>query len=128
MKRKFKEELNEDEEPAKAREKERKRLSRWGPQEEKVEPKLEPKMEPNDENPLSFPNHTVLARSSFLSRITSADPQILTYAQRVFGTTDLSEDQWKQCMDQVKVNNINNIVSVVSSLSILGFEYFLWNL
>jgi hypothetical protein len=38
-----------------------------------------------------------------LSRITSADPQILTYAVRVFGTTDLTEDQWKQCLDQVKV-------------------------
>lgn len=45
----------------------------------------------------------MLARSTILSRITSADPQILTYAVRVFGTTDLTEDQWKQCMDQVKV-------------------------
>lgn len=51
----------------------------------------------------SMANQTVLGRSLFLSRITSADPQILTYAVRVFGTTDLTEDQWKQCMDQVKV-------------------------
>lgn len=51
----------------------------------------------------SMPNQTVLARSSVLSRITTADPQILTYAVRVFGTTDLTEEQWKQCMDQVKV-------------------------
>lgn len=51
----------------------------------------------------STTNQTVLGRSSFLSRITSADPQILTYAVRVFGTTDLTEDQWKQCLDQVKV-------------------------
>jgi len=52
--------------------------------------------------PSSTPN-SILSRSSILSRITTADPQILNYAVRVFGTTDLSEDQWKQCMDQVKV-------------------------
>ena len=97
MKRKYKE--LEEEEPSKARERERKRQSRWGPQEVKAEPKIEAMGE------VSPPilNQTVLARSSVLSRITSADPQILTYAIRVFGTTDLTEEQWKQCMDQVKV-------------------------
>lgn len=54
----------------------------------------------------STTNQTVLGRSSFLSRITSADPQILTYAVRVFGTTDLTEDQWKQCLDQVKMQYV----------------------
>jgi len=106
MKRKFKEESNEEEESVKGKEKERKRQSRWGPQELKVEPKLEPKLELNDGQPLQLPKQTVLARSSFLTRITSADPQILTYAVRVFGTTDLSEDQWKQCMDQVKMQYV----------------------
>ena len=47
-------------------------------------------------------NSAIMGQSSILSRITS-DPQILTYAVRVFGTTDLTEDQWKQCMDQIKV-------------------------
>lgn len=55
--------------------------------------------------PSSTPN-SILSRSSILSRITTADPQILNYAVRVFGTTDLSEDQWKQCMDQVKMQYV----------------------
>ena len=65
-------------------------------------------------------NHTVLARSSVLSRITSADPQILTYAVRVFGTTDLTEDQWKQCMDQVKVYKYHIMVICRFSLFIFS--------
>ena len=54
MKRKFKEESNEEEESVKGKEKERKRQSRWGPQELKVEPKLEPKLELNDGQPLQL--------------------------------------------------------------------------
>jgi len=122
LKRKFKEELDGDE-PIKAREKERKRQSRWGPQELKVEPKIEP----NDAEslpPPPFDDHTVLARSSFLSRITSADPQILTYAVRVFGTTDLTEDQWKQCMDQVKVtiHIVRQLMGRVTSALTIGSD------
>ena len=29
--------------------------------------------------------------------------ELLMYAQRVFGSTDLEEHQWKQCEDQLKV-------------------------
>ena len=29
--------------------------------------------------------------------------QLVQYAIRVFGSTDLSESQWKQCEDQMKV-------------------------
>jgi len=59
----------------------------------------------------SSASNSILSRSSILSRITSADPQILNYAVRVFGTTDLSEDQWKQCMDQVKVQYLTLLIS-----------------
>ncbi|XP_032783973.2 SURP and G-patch domain-containing protein 1 isoform X2 [Daphnia magna] len=109
-KRKFKEEAEESEN-SKFKEKERKRQSRWGPQEVKVEPALAMNSGPISSAHLGFAgpsmaNQTVLGRSSFLSRITSADPQILTYAVRVFGTTDLTEDQWKQCMDQVKMQYV----------------------
>lgn len=108
MKRKFKEEADGSV-SNNLGERERKRQSRWGPQDSKI------KIEPNvAASPISMPNiglagtsgvnQTVLARSSVLSRITTADPQILTYAVKVFGTTDLTEDQWKQCMDQVKVS------------------------
>ncbi|KAI9562350.1 hypothetical protein GHT06_013315 [Daphnia sinensis] len=109
-KRKFKEEAEEPEN-SKFKEKERKRQSRWGPQEVKIEPALAMNSAPNSSAHLGFAgpsmaNQTILGRSSFLSRITSADPQILTYAVRVFGTTDLTEDQWKQCMDQVKMQYV----------------------
>lgn len=109
-KRKFKEEAEESEN-SKFKEKERKRQSRWGPQEVKIEPALAMNSGPISSAHLGFAgpsmaNQTVLGRSSFLSRITSADPQILTYAVRVFGTTDLTEDQWKQCMDQVKMQYV----------------------
>ena len=104
MKRKFKEEAD-DIENNKMKERERKRQSRWGPQEATHQA---PSMVSMSNPDMGFPgtsvaNQTVLARSAVLSRITSADPQILTYAVKVFGTTDLTEDQWKQCMDQVKV-------------------------
>ena len=33
----------------------------------------------------------------------SANPSLLAYAQRVFGSINLDEDQWKQCEDQLKV-------------------------
>lgn len=107
FKRKFKEEAD-DSENSKLKERERKRQSRWGPQEVKTEPAplaVSSVPIPNLGFPgLSTTNQSVLARSSVLSRITSADPQILTYAVKVFGTTDLTEEQWKQCMDQVKVS------------------------
>lgn len=99
LKRKIKEEPEDTD--AKGAERERKKQSRWGPQEVKVEPGSVGRPSANFTGP-SVPQ-SVLARSAVLTRITSADPQILQYAVRVFGTTDLTEDQWKQCMDQVKV-------------------------
>lgn len=116
FKRKFKEEAD-DSENSKMKERERKRQSRWGPQEVKTEPAVLavnslPLCAPNvGYAGSSTNNQSVLARSSVLSRITSADPQILTYAVKVFGTTDLTEDQWKQCMDQVKVNTRTSLLS-----------------
>lgn len=41
-------------------------------------------------------------KDSFYS-FTGKSPQIIQYAIRVFGSTDLSEDQWRQCEDQIKV-------------------------
>ena len=38
-----------------------------------------------------------------LSAVRAANPSLLAYAQRVFGSVDLDEDQWKQCEDQMKV-------------------------
>ena len=38
-----------------------------------------------------------------LTSLTRNNPAIIAYANRVFGTLDLSESQWKQCEDQMKV-------------------------
>ena len=122
MKRKFKEEPDRDDQEASndeaqlAKERERKRQSRWGPQqpvikeENPTQSATSSVSSPSPSSSSSFnnpspaqPPPSILARSAVLSRITTADPQILTYAVRVFGTTDLTEEQWKQCMDQVKV-------------------------
>ena len=34
------------------------------------------------------------------------------YAIRVFGSTDLSEDQWRQCEDQIKVKTFFEVVAL----------------
>ena len=34
------------------------------------------------------------------------NPSLLAYAERVFGSTELSEEQWKQCQDQLKVPSL----------------------
>jgi hypothetical protein len=36
--------------------------------------------------------------------VTRTDPKLVAYAMRVFGSTDLTEDQWNQCEDQMKVS------------------------
>ena len=48
--------------------------------------------------------------------ITKTDPELIQYAMKVFGTTDLSESQWKQCEDQIKVKwptESDNLVSFI---------------
>ena len=48
--------------------------------------------------------------------ITKTDPELIQYAMKVFGTTDLSESQWKQCEDQIKVQwptESDNLVSLI---------------
>jgi hypothetical protein len=35
--------------------------------------------------------------------VAGKNPQLVQYAIRVFGSTDLTEDQWRQCEDQIKV-------------------------
>jgi hypothetical protein len=43
--------------------------------------------------------HLTLTLISF----SGANPQLVQYALRVFGSTDLTDDQWRQCEDQIKV-------------------------
>lgn len=39
-----------------------------------------------------------------LSKITRNDPALLQYAMNAFGTTNLSEDDWKKAEDHFKIN------------------------
>ncbi|CAG7821815.1 unnamed protein product [Allacma fusca] len=38
-----------------------------------------------------------------LSKVSRQNPQILAYAQQAYGTTDLDEEQWKQCEEAYKL-------------------------
>ena len=68
----------------------RKRRSRWG-----------------DKEPvISAP-----APAPALAGVRRPSPALLAYAQRVLGTTELSEEQWRQCEDQLKVNSDKFVTS-----------------
>ena len=56
-----------------------KRKSRWGDENDKVATPA----------PVQLPS--------------GRSPQLIQYAIKVFGTTDLEDSQWKQCEDQLKV-------------------------
>ena len=38
-----------------------------------------------------------------VTRLTRNNPAIIAYAQKVFGSLDLTDAQWKQCEEQMKV-------------------------
>ena len=61
----------------------RKRKSRWGDE--------------NDKVALNQPGSVPQINSN-------RNPQLIQYAIKVFGSTDLEESQWKQCEDQLKVS------------------------
>ncbi len=46
---------------------------------------------------------TFSCKCNNLNFILGANPQLIQYALRVYGTTDLDEDKWRQCEDQIKV-------------------------
>lgn len=52
------------------------------------------------DTPTSFGNQN----KPMLSTITRSDPALLQYARLNYGSTQLSEDQWKQCEEHYKVN------------------------
>lgn len=76
----------------------RKKRSRWG---EKV----------SDDNSIATPltvgnTPTTFANQNkpMLSAITRSDPALLNYARQNYGTTNLSDEDWKKCEDHYKVN------------------------
>jgi len=39
-----------------------------------------------------------------VNKVTRTNPQLLAYAKQAYGTTDLDEEQWKQCEEAYKMN------------------------
>jgi len=61
------------------------------------------------------------ANQPLLSQIKYSDPEVIQYAKRVFGTTNLTDAQWKQCTDQLKVKYSR---SLLLSLPISPFLFY----
>ena len=70
----------------------RKRKRRWGDENDKVQL----------DAPVLLPTPGILP-SGPLTSVGKSNPELVQYAIRVFGSTDLTESQWKQCEDQIKV-------------------------
>ena len=108
----------------------RKRKSRWGDKDDSVAPPptvtLAPSLlgAPGVAAPSSLgapgvviptalggnvPTMAPATPNTGLTPARQANPSLLAYAQRVFGSVDLDEAQWKQCEDQLKVNSELNV-------------------
>lgn len=46
-----------------------------------------------------------MTKTPLLSKITRSDPGLVQYARKTFGSTNLSEEEWKKAEDHYKVNN-----------------------
>lgn len=95
----------------------KKRKSRWGKQEPDVEP---PKMmsistpvvpavgigAPGVAIPTQLGGmvQKLVTPQTKLAELNAGNPALVAYAKRVFGSTDLSDAQWKQCEDQLKMS------------------------
>ncbi|XP_062122558.1 SURP and G-patch domain-containing protein 1 isoform X1 [Drosophila sulfurigaster albostrigata] len=80
-----------DERETQRQRRKRERKSRWGEKEQ---------LPSSSSTPTSFGNQN----KPILSSITRSDPALLQYARLNYGSTQLSEDQWKQCEEHFKVN------------------------
>ena len=92
----------------------KKRRSRWGDKDESVGPPSSISSAslgtPGMVMPTSLGGSvsTVVApQRPSLTPARAANKSLLAYAQRVFGSLELEEEQWKQCEDQLKVINEN---------------------
>jgi len=75
----------------------RKRKRRWGDENDKVQLGA----------PILLPTPGVLP-SGPLKNVGKNNPELIQYAIRVFGSTDLTDSQWKQCEDQIKMSMVYN--------------------
>ncbi|KRF83704.1 SURP and G-patch domain-containing protein 1 isoform X1 [Drosophila virilis] len=84
-------ELHQDDRETQRQRRKRERKSRWGEKEQ---------LPSGSGTPTSFGNQN----KPMLSTVTRNDPALLQYARLNYGSTQLSEDQWKQCEEHYKVN------------------------
>ncbi|XP_042210440.1 SURP and G-patch domain-containing protein 1-like isoform X3 [Homarus americanus] len=96
----------------------KKRKSRWGssptPEAIPVVPPAPAPVTPTSPLCLNVPDnlmgmvgegeHIAAIHGVMVTRLTRNNAAIIAYAKKVFDTTDLSEAQWKQCEDQMKMN------------------------
>ncbi|KAL7728864.1 hypothetical protein ACLKA6_004208 [Drosophila palustris] len=83
--------LDQDDRETQRQRRKRERKSRWGEKEQ---------LPSGSNTHTSFGNQN----KPILSTITRNDPALLQYARLNYGSTQLSEDQWKQCEEHYKVN------------------------
>ena len=111
--------LGENESASAARK--RKRRSRWAPEDDKVNaaPAAIPSLPPTNVPPpgyrgLPAPPQGVAAQGSapMLSRVNRTEPGLVRYALQSFGTTNLSEEDWKKAEDHYKVECCWNSIDV----------------
>ena len=90
----------------------KKRKRRWGDENDKVLLQA----------PVLLPTPGVLPSGS-LKNVGRSNPELIQYAIRVFGTTDLTESQWKQCEDQIKVKCLYRyIMQIRRGIQIIDFK------
>ena len=54
--------------------------------------------------------HMEAIQGIMVSKLTRNSPAIISYASKVFGTLDLTDAQWKQCEEQMKVRSFSKIL------------------
>lgn len=82
---------DQDDKESQRQRRKRERKSRWGEKEQQL---------PSSSTSGNFGNQN----KPILSGITRTDPALLQYARLNYGSTQLSEEQWKQCEEHYKVN------------------------
>ncbi|XP_026835189.1 SURP and G-patch domain-containing protein 1 isoform X3 [Drosophila erecta] len=82
---------DQDDKESQRQRRRRERKSRWGEKEQQL---------PSSSTSGNFGNQN----KPILSSITRTDPALLQYARLNYGSTQLSEEQWKQCEEHYKVN------------------------
>lgn len=98
--------IGESESAANARK--RKRRSRWAPEEADAGPLPITSLPPTNIPPPGYqgtPAAPMPGAGTQLSRVNRTDPGLLRYAIQTFGTTNLSDEDWKKAEDHYKVGS-----------------------